>query len=253
MLNLTYRRWGYLGIAVQSAHSLGLHVDPKTHATLFVDDGRLRQDLWKSLSILACFCSTSLGRPMAIMNDDSSVGLEMPDAGLDFPGRTHGLDPDEADTHAVDGVLRSCHMIGVITRKLYTNKRDKISTATARTVASKYMSTANWKEKLRQSYELWCRASEQGQPNATAYGNAVLHVHLFHLHATILFTRPFFLHKVHAAKKKSVSRVEGPTISGDFRLDRLVEDCVRASFHTIHLVQRVREAQGLPWRNPCVL
>lgn len=230
-------------MAVRSAYSLGLHREETMNEFIFTPEQmRIRRNLWKTLFILDRFLAASLGRPTAISEDDCSCKI-MPDN--EFSNLYSSADVDIGEIHnkSIDACVRSCHMIGV-TLGVFSQR--KIST----TVVQKIAGTS---KDLRQAAQtgLFSRLTNE-IPRSAAQGIASLHVHLLSLHSLILLTRQLFI--MHNWKlEEQRSGLKKPYTIRESPMAKYSEACVIASYHTIRLVQRAREAEYLPQRNPFIM
>lgn len=228
------------GMAVRSAFALGLHRVQENHSIFTSEDVKLRRNLWRSLFVLDRFLSASLGRPIAIVEDECSE-----DALLVFEKNEAGELIPVADTSGgLDAAVRSCQIIGQILRKIYARRR--ISIRLAQEMAEQCRA---WTLSL--SAGLQCQEVRTTPPNAVE-GIAALHVNLLHCHSILLLTRPFFiclLSKVHNER----SGVALPVPRWINRMSKYCEACLLASCHTITLVSQAYESGYLPQRNPFVL
>lgn len=225
----------FLGMAVRSAFALGLHRE-ETMCIFSISEQSVRRNLWRSLFVLDRFLAASLGRPTAIRESDCS-GTTLLTGEKSFSPYIGGLNTDPTSS-ALEASVRSCHVIGVILEKVYSNR--KISTKLAQEIADH---CKGWPRALDPS--LHHRQASAANPTQ---GIAILHVNLLYCHSIILLTRPFFLfqmNKVHAAQVT-------PEKHGT-RMVKFAEACVIASSHTVSLVQSALEGQYLPHRNPFVL
>lgn len=95
------------------------------------------------------------------------------------------------------------------------------------------------------------RQAKEG-PIHPATGIANLHMDLLSLHSLILLTRQLFI--MHNWKlEEQRSGITKPSPMYDSPMAKYSEACVIASYQTIHLLQRAREAGYLPRRNPFIM
>jgi len=225
-------------MAVRSAFALGLHRE-ETLVIFTPEDQDLRRNLWRSLYVLDRFLSASLGRPAAISEDDCSGDTLNPANSLSFPGPTSF---NQTNTLGLEASVRSCHVIGVILRKVYQKR--KISTKLAQEIADQ---CKLWPKALSPTLH-WRQASATNP----SQGIAILHVNLFYCHSIILLTRPFFLYLLNAEiQKKKVTPTQRKPKTG-CRMEKFSEACVIASTHTIILVQNAFQGRYLQQRNAFV-
>ncbi|KAF2001771.1 hypothetical protein P154DRAFT_432462 [Amniculicola lignicola CBS 123094] len=235
-----------LGMAARSAHALGLHRE-ETMVIFSQEEQEARRNLWRSLFVMDRFLSCSLGRPIAISEDDCS-GDSL------HPLEQCGEDPYVSATHqplketgkcAIEAAVRSCSVIGVILKKVY--QRRKVNTRLAQEIADV---CKNWPRAL--PAVLHWRQAATASP---AQGVAILHVNLFYCHSIILLTRPFFLYILNLETQRQASQSttgnRGPRPY--LRMEKFSEACVIASTHTILLVQNASDAGYLSRRNPAVI
>ncbi|KAL2258128.1 hypothetical protein VTK26DRAFT_8686 [Humicola hyalothermophila] len=235
--------YAYLGMAVRSAYALGLHREETMHDVLFSPaEMRVRRNLWKTLFILDRFLAATLGRPMAINEDDCSCEI-LPGAGVvGIPTAGEPLS-DHIRNKSLDICVETSHVIGV-TLKVFS--RRKISTAKVQEI---FDMSKNWEQVS--STRFYRRPSAGGSADPT-HGIAALHVNLLSLHSLILLTRQLFvMHNSILVEKRSGIKKSCPIPESS--LARFSEACVIASYRTIKLVQNAREDGYLPRRNPFVI
>jgi hypothetical protein len=233
-----------IGMAVRSAYALGLHREETMNDFIFTQvQMTVRRNLWKTLFILDRFLAASLGRPTAISEDDCSCKI-MPDDDVNSPAAPG--EPSLAFVHAksLNSCVRSCHVIGV-TLKVFSTR--KISTPTVQQIVDLSNEGGQGPHMTLQR-----RQSKEG-PTHPAAGIANLHMDLLSLHSLILLTRQIFVmhnwkleEQRSGISKSSATMYESP-------MARYSEACVIASYQTIHLLQRAREAGYLPRRNPFIM
>jgi len=113
-LNIT--AWLYLqyniGMAVQSATSLGIHIDELTSPGA---DGEMdevsRKNIWQSLFVIDQFMAVSLGRPKFIQNTTS---LQLKDP------LTPSESPRYRGSPAIKATTRSCKFTSIILENAYS-------------------------------------------------------------------------------------------------------------------------------------
>jgi hypothetical protein len=121
------------GMAVRSAFALGLHREETLSSKLFsVSEQIERRNLWRTLYVLDRFLSTTLGRPTAIRESDCS-GEVLDIAGMKRFPQTPFPDDVNAGKKAKPGLaaaVRSCHIVGVILEKIYSQRKASSKVAT---------------------------------------------------------------------------------------------------------------------------
>jgi hypothetical protein len=156
----------------------------------------------------------------------------------------YNTSPDNVSAKALDAAVKACQSIGQILKKVYSKRR--ISTRIAQEIAD--------------NCDKWTRISKPeldtkplfDRDVSPAHGLAIVHVHLFNFHSTILLSRPFFLYlliKTLKAKPQPLRGYRRP----HSKLEKFAEACVTASIRTILLVRAAHRANYLPQRNPFIL
>ncbi|EKG17151.1 Transcription factor fungi [Macrophomina phaseolina MS6] len=239
-----------LGMAVRSAYALGLHRE-ETMVIFGQDEQAARRNMWRSLFVMDRFLSFSLGRPVAISEEDCSGDTLRPaqpeeqDAfGFDSAFQTT-INQGRTNASALEAAVRSCSVIGRILKEVYQQR--KISTRLAQEIADV---CKLWPKAL--APQLHWRQAPSACPSQ---GIAILHVNLFYCHSIILLTRPFFLFILNAETQKEMGHQESNSHARNkySRMEKFSEACVIASSHSIVLVQAAFEAGYLPRRNPAVM
>ena len=226
-------------MAVRSAFALGLHRE-ETCVIYSAEEQEVRRNLWRSLYVMDRFISMSLGRPIAISEDDCSGDALNPPENPSNP--VPGVS-GQINTLGLEAAVRSCHAIGVILRKIYQKR--KISTKLAQEIADR---CKVWPKALSPTLH-WRQAS----PSNPSQGIAILHVNLLYCHSIILLTRPFFLYILNAEVQKSRMGLGPRPPRSPSRIEKFSEACVIASTHTIVLVQNAYEGGYLQRCNPFVM
>ena len=232
-------------MAVRSAFALGLHRE-ETMSIFSGDEQSVRRSLWRSLFVLDRFLAASLGRPTNIRESDCSgtaliVGESKFATQAPFSSSIIATSAGP-DSFALEAAVHSCHAIGIILEKVYSQR--KISTRLAQEIADE---CKNWNNYLNPSLNY-----RKAIPENPAQGIAILHVNLLYCHSIVLLTRPFFLYvmnKIHQEPAKYGKRF-GRHIT---KLDKFGEACVTSSTHSIALVQTALLNRYLPCRSPFVL
>ncbi|KAI9680906.1 MAG: hypothetical protein M1829_000986 [Trizodia sp. TS-e1964] len=231
--------FAYFGMAVRSAFALGLHRE-ETYVIFQNPERKSRRNLWRSLYIFDRFLSLSLGRPTAISEDDCSGDTLKP---IEFSLLPPPIDSSEINFLGLQASLKTCHVIGIILKKVYQTRR--VSTKLAQEIAEE---CKKWHQHVGPSLH-WAQASTA----TPSQGVAILHVNLFYCHSIILLCRPFFLaHLMGEIKKASGTPMLRPQRFGQ-RMERFALACVIASTHSILLVQNAFDRGILSRRNPVSL
>jgi hypothetical protein len=230
-------------MALRSAFALGLH-RAETMVIFPAVEQSVRMNVWRSLYVLDRFLSASLGRPTAIRDSDCSGDIltsraRPPSRQIPFtaPESTNFI-----DGHGLKATVSSCHTIGVVLDKVYSQR--KVSTKLAQEIADY---CKGWPQVLDDSLH-----HSQANSAHPAQGIAILHVYLFHYHSITLLTRPFFLfimNKEEQRRRETAQRQHRAST----RMQRFGEACVSASCQSIALIHNALRDGYLPRRNPFVM
>ena len=223
-------------MAVRTAHTLGLHRE-ETLVIFPAEQQSARRNLWRSLFVLDRFLSASLGRPMAIADEECSGEVLNPSSSLYSAPQ---LDSHQLCAAGLEAAVRSCHVVGIILKKVYLQR--KISTRLAQELADQCKS---WPENLSPALH-WRQASRQNRRQAIA----ILHANQVYCHSIILLTRPFFLYLLSGEIQQTRLGVGQWPQRSRRRMEKFSDACLTASLHTIALVQNAHEGQYLPRLNP---
>lgn len=224
-------------MAVRTSYALGLHRE-ETLVVFPAEEQASRKRIWRSLFIMDRFLATFLGRPVAIAEEECSGEILNP-FGNTFTNSTH-LEPAQVGSAGLDAAVRSCHVIGLILRKVYLQRR--ISTRLAQELADE---CKRWPENLSPSLH-WRQASSNNRRQAIA----ILHSNLAYCHSIILLSRPFFLYLLSSEIQRTQLGSDPGAQRGRGRMEKFSDACIIASTHTIALVQNAYEGHYLPKANP---
>ncbi|KMU83742.1 hypothetical protein CIHG_01525 [Coccidioides immitis H538.4] len=250
MLTIAKRNaaWAYFGMQFDPLYALGLH--RKTTATAFTSaDQRLRKNIWRSMYILDCYLSASLGRPNGISSRDAA-DLFTDDADDD----QHMSELEVLETAALRASVRAARLLGEILSSVYAER--KISVKFVQKSSKQFQ---EWKDVLPTSLH-WRNISLPNEdPRATL---AQLHVNLYYFHGVILLTRPFLLQKIlnqarlprgNGENMRSPEATKSGPGSPSAQTDSFSAACVRASLYSIDIVQSAILKRALPRRDPFVI
>ena len=223
-------------MASRTAYTLGLHRE-EILVIFPAKQQSARKNVWRSLFVLDRLLSASLGRPVAIADEECSEEFLNPSSSLYSAPQ---LDSHQYCSAGLEAALRSCHVIGIILKKVYLQR--KISTRLAQELADQ---CKTWPENLSPSLH-WRQASRQNRRQAIA----ILHSNQFYCHSIILLTRPFFLYLLSADIQQACLGAGQQPQRNRGRIERFSDACLTASKHTIALVQNAYHGQYLPKLNP---
>ena len=236
-------------MAIRSGYALGLHRE-ETLSIFSPELQSARRSIWRSLFILDRFLAASLGRPIAIM-DDESLGdiLDASTPSAVSKSGTSILNQKQICSAGMAAAVRSGHVVGIILKKVYRERT--ISTNVAQKLADECI---QWPQNLSPALH-WRQASAENVRQAIA----ILHVNLVYCHSIILLTRPFFLFllsaEIQRTRLNSMNSGRGNEEAQQRkqrseRLNKFSNACLVASNHTIALVQKAYEDNYLPQQNP---
>ncbi|KAK1847021.1 fungal specific transcription factor domain-containing protein [Colletotrichum chrysophilum] len=232
--------YAYFGMAVRSGFALGLHRVHENHFIFKSEDVRLRRSLWRSLFVLDRFLAASLGRPVAIDEEECSA-----DALLVFEKKSASeLVRIQNPSDGLDAAVKCCQIVGQILKKIYARRLVSI-----RRTSEIWEQCGAWHASLSDDLSSGQVAADPSNP---AQAIAALHVNLFYYHTIIILTRPFFIYllsKVHNERKGFTL----PVPRWINRTSKYCEACLSAANETIALVQKAFDSNYLPQRNPFVL
>lgn len=227
-------------MAVRSGFALGLHRVHENHFIFKSEDVRLRRSLWRSLFVLDRFLAASLGRPVAIDEEECSA-----DALLVFEKKSASeLVRIQNPSDRLDAAVKCCQIVGQILKKIYARRLVSL-----RRTSEIWEQCGAWHASLSDDLSSGQVAADPSNP---AQAIAALHVNLFYYHTIIILTRPFFIYllsKVHNERKGFTL----PVPRWINRTSKYCEACLSAANETIALVQKAFDSNYLPQRNPFVL
>ena len=224
---------------MRTAYTLGLHRE-ETLVIFSADEQSSRRKLWRSLFILDRFLAASLGRPVAILEDECSGEVLHPSQNISLAS-SH-LASKQICTAGLEAAVRSSHVVGIILRKVYL--RRKISTRLAQELADQ---CKTWPENLSPALH-WRQASPDNRRQAIA----ILHSNIVYCHSIILLSRPFFLYLLSAEIQRTRLGPGQLPKRPSGRMAKFSDACMIASKHTVALIQNAYEGQYLPKLNPFV-
>ncbi len=229
-------------MAVRTAYTLGLHRE-ETLVIFSADEQTSRKRLWRSLFTMDRFLAAHLGRPVAIAEEECSGESLNPQTNT-F-AKTTRLAPGQVCSAGLEASVRSCHVIGLILRKVYLQR--KVSTRLAQEIAEK---CREWPENLSPALH-WRQAS----PNNRRQAIAILHSNLAYCHSIILLTRPFFLYLMSSEFQRIQLGSDQDRRRSHTRMskrEKFSNACIIASTHTVALVQNASDGRYLPKMNSFV-
>src|SRR5271170_1846387 len=226
---LTYFRRLTAGMAIRFAQALGLHRQCVNRA-LPLRDCLLRQRVWRTLYIHDRFHSAALGRPCAIEDGDWDD--------------TEPADESEVDRLSVE-MARISSILRDICRQVYRPRT--ISSEAASGLARRLQ---QWSDNLPPEMSVHSLLRNKAVPY---YDRHVLQrLHLAHLNAVILLTRPFFFYVVAtAAASQNPADVQKNHARGTAQ--RLGQACVLSASRSVEIVQTLFVDNARPLRPPFLI
>lgn len=226
-------------MAVRTAYALGIHradainIFPRP-------EGLARRKIWRSLFIMDRFLASALGRPVAIAEDECSGDILNPISRA-FSQEPQ-LPPEQYCTAGLEAACRSSHVVGLILKKVYLQR--KISTKLAQELADE---CKQWPENLSPSLH-WRQASPRNRRQAIA----ILHANTIYCHSIILLSRPFFLYLLTAEIHRTRLGNDQAPQPRKGRMEQFSHACLVASSHTIAIIQMAYDGRYLPKIEPFV-
>ena len=225
-------------MAVRIAYALGLHrqetleIFPRTEQVA-------RSKIWQSLFIMDRFIAATMGRPVAIAEEECSGDVFDP-CRNDYQ-HSRKISSGQLCTAGMEAAVRSCHVVGLILRKVYLQR--KISLRVAQELANE---CKKWPESLSPALH-WKQAS----PDNPRQAIAILHSTLVYCHSVILLSRPFLLYVLSAEVQRNRFGNQ-PQHRSWKRMNEFLDACKISSMHAIAVVQQAYEGRYLPRRNTFV-
>ncbi|SPO01128.1 uncharacterized protein DNG_03875 [Cephalotrichum gorgonifer] len=216
--------WSVQILCLMSVYMLSISRRNAAHSYLAV-----RRNVWRSLFVMDRFLAAALGRPTMIAENHCSLDA------LEPPNGSGPIIPSIASSLSV--AVEIAKVMGHILQKIYSRRRVSVA------LGQQFAEDCKRVEKLLRDDLNPQRAMDPLTPQDEAV--SILHLSLFHYHAVILYTRPFFLFLL---KKDQVDGM--PPGRFHTRIQRFSKACIKYSALTIRLVYGAFEAKYLPRRNP---
>lgn len=219
-----------LGMAVRFAQALGFHREC-VNQSLPPRERLLRRRLWRTLYIHDRFHSAALGRPSAIKDGD-------------WDDR-ESSDNAEEDRLQVE-MTQIAHILGDICDEVY--RRRTISSQAASTLARRLQ---QWSDNLPGNLSLHSLLRNKSLPSWSRH--ALMRLHMAHLNAVILLSRPFFFFVVAAAVTSQTPSSLPPRGNARGTVARLARACVLAASRSVEMVQTLFVDNARPARPPFLI
>ncbi|SPJ79653.1 uncharacterized protein FTOL_08044 [Fusarium torulosum] len=207
--NMAYE---YCGRAVRRAYTLGIHRGHETEVDNFTtpqDQRVLTRNIWRSLFILDRFLAASLGRPVAISDNEYS------DSSLASPCGSPTRD-------ILDPAVEACRIIGQTLNSIYPRRR------VAFEVPNQMINYLEHHPDFNNN-----GVFENGLANSS-HMMAHINIQLLGFYANIIVCRPFFL-------LRFKDTVECKTLDGtEAQINKLSQRCVSQSLEAIRMVNSLR-------------
>lgn len=217
-------------MAVRTAYSLGMHRE-ETLILYPVEEQDCRKRLWRSLFVMDRLLAASLGRPLAIAEEDCSGELLHPRTNT-LQQSIH-LGPDQICSAGLEATVLSARIIGLVLRKVYSERR--ISTKLAQELVDEC------KQQTLPPALQWRRAT----PSDSRQAMAILHSNLSYCHSIILLSRPFFLYVLSLDIQKTHLDDEQETQQPRAWMEKCSHACIIASTNIISLIQNAYDGRYL--------
>ncbi|KAH6963757.1 fungal-specific transcription factor domain-containing protein [Fusarium avenaceum] len=207
--NLAYE---YCGRAVRRAYTLGIHRGNETEVDNFAapqNQRALTRNIWRSLFILDRFLASSLGRPLAISDNEYS------DSSLASPCGSSIRD-------ILDPTVEACQIIGQTLNSIYPRRR------VAFEVPNQMMNYLEHHPDFNND-----GLFANGMANSS-HTMTQINIQLIGFYANIVVCRPFFL-------LRFKDTVECKTLDGtEAEINKLSQRCVSQSLEAIRMVNNLR-------------
>jgi Fungal specific transcription factor domain len=217
------------GMAIRFAQALGMHREC-VNRTFPLRERLLRQRVWRTLYIYDRFYSASLGRPYTIEDADWDDRL---------------ADDSGSERLSVEMARIGC-ILGDICRQVYRPRT--ISSEAASGLARRLQ---EWGDSLPPEMTI---QSVLGTGGVFFYDRHVLlRLHLAHLNAVILLTRPFLLYVVATAVTNESPSAIPPKHQARGTVARLARACVLSASRSVEIVQSIFVDNARPLRPPFLI
>ena len=218
-----------IGMAIRFAQALGMH-RASVNYNLPHREMVLRQRVWRTLYIYDRFHSAVLGRPFTIADQDWD---DREPTGNSYSNRI------SVEMARISGIL------GDICRKVY--RPQTISSETASALARRLQ---EWSDALPPDMTLQSLLRNSGMPSY--YRHVLQRLHLAHLNAVILLTRPFFCYVVSTEVMKGTP--PGPSeATAKGTVARLAKACVLSAARSVDIVNALFLEGARPARPPFLI
>ena len=225
-------------MAVRFAYSLGLHRE-EALVIFSAAERDIRRQVWRSLYVMDRFLTVSLGRPMAIAQEDCSGDALDPPPSSPNPSQGHMKDINSG----LEAGVRGCHFITIVLKRVYQQR--KVSTKVAKEIGDL---CKEWPKRLPRSLH-W----RQATPNDRRQAMAILHVNMLYCYSVLLFTRPFFTYLLSTEMQRTYLGPEHVSRSPHRKMEVYSEACTIAALHSIALVKNAYDGGYLPRQDPLVI
>lgn len=228
----------YLGMAVRTAYSLGLHRE-EALVIFSAAERDIRRQVWRSLYIMDRFLTISLGRPTAIAQEDCSGDALDPAPGSPDPSRGQLKDINSG----LEAGVRGCHFMTIVLKRIYQQRN--VSTKVAREIGDL---CKEWPKRLPRSLH-WRQATPKDRRQAMA----ILHVNTLYCYSVLLFTRPFFTYLLSTEMQRTYLGSDQVSRCPHRKMEVYSEACTIAALHSIALVKNAYDGGYLPRQNPFII
>lgn len=244
--------WTYVGLAIRVAESLGLHrlssiehsADPFNGD---IDLERRRRLLFWTLYSLDRFTGCSLGRPLAVDDDNCNdpIFSQAPSDDYLVDSRCTRDQPDVIhQRHQLASRVRLHVIIGHIVKRVYLRR------AISRDVA----------ESLSEELKAWWKSLPSCASLNGGTDTGVMQLHMTYLHAVTLLTRPFLQQVVEASVEESMGgddcqckRSASSRSRIKRKMLRYAVACVLVAERTVTLALRMHKQGNLTRNDPTLM
>jgi len=241
--------WTYIGLAIRVAESLGLHRIYSTELRFYGDDDyyRRRRLVFWTLYSLDRFTGCSLGRPLAIQDEDCNDPVLSTEQTNDPLLDCRCVVEQPATTHQVHQLAANVRLhviVGHIVKLVYLKR----------------MISRDVAEKLSAELKAWRKSLPPCASLDNGTDAAAVQLHMAYLHAVTLLTRPFLQQVVQESTEEIMDdencrckRRSSSKSSVMRKMLRYAGACVLVAERTMALAHRMRRRGNLQMNDAALM
>ena len=224
----------YVGMAIRLGYAHGIHRS-ETLGLFAKPEQQARRQVWQSLIVLDRFLAVSLGRPVAIAEEDSAAEGNVANQPFNPQHK-----PRSFCGIAFEATIRSCRVLGAVLRRVYHQRMVSVKETQSLAELCK-----EWPQNLSPHLE-----SSQASSNDLRQAIAILHCNLIYWHSVVLLTRPFFLYLLSTQVQRERLNINVIRPRREADMTKFSDACLTAAIHTVAIVHHAYEAGYLPRISP---